>query len=87
MKSIWKWNLLVTDLQVIDVPVGTKFLTAQNQGGHLTLWGTVNQTNDLEPRTIAIYGTGNPVPDDPGTYIATVQQGPFVWHAFEVDRK
>lgn len=86
MKSIWKWNLLVTDLQVLRVPVGTKFLTVQDQEGWLRLWGVVNQTNDLEPRTIAIYGTGNPVPDDPGVYIATAQQGQFVWHIFEVKR-
>lgn len=87
MKSIWKWNLLVTDLQVIDMPVGTQLLTVQSQGGRLCLWGAVNQTNDLEPRTIAIYGTGNPVPDDPGHYIATAQQGQFVWHIFEIKRQ
>jgi hypothetical protein len=82
---IWKWELEVTDRQVIDMPVATQFLTVQVQRGALCLWGIVTPGEDVEPRMIRVYGTGNPIPVDPGRYIGTAQQGPFVWHVFEGD--
>ena len=50
---------------------------------------------DLEPqkgettsRVIEVLGTGHPMPDlDEGqdrVHVATVQDGPFVWHVFEI---
>jgi hypothetical protein len=34
-------------------------------------------------RTFRVIGTGWPVPD-PGTYLGTVFDGPYVWHVYEV---
>lgn len=84
MTTIWKFPLEITDTQQINVPVGTTFISSQFQNGVLCLWGIVNPDNILVQRTIDIIGTGNPF-RHPYTskFIATVQQGPLVWHIFE----
>jgi hypothetical protein len=83
---IWKAVLEVTDRQVVSVPVGAKFLSSQIQGNALCLWFLCDEKRQLEPRVIAIYGTGNPIPDEPGDYIATFQMhgGDLVFHVFEI---
>lgn len=84
---IWKWPLMITDRQTIEMPSGAKMLTVQMQGERPQLWALCDETNPLTERKIAIYGTGNPVPDEPGQYIATFQShgGLLVWHVFEED--
>lgn len=84
---IWKFPLEVTDRQELRLPVASKILTVQTQRGVPCLWALVNEetaANSL--RKIAIYGTGNPLPDNPGEYIATFQMhgGDLVFHVFEV---
>ena len=84
---IWKYPIVVADRVAITMPPGAQFLTAQVQHGTLCLWALVDDTKpDSETRTIAIYGTGNPIPDSPGKYISTFQLfgGDLVFHAFEL---
>jgi hypothetical protein len=83
---IWKAELDVTDRQNIRVPMGAKFLTAQMQGDQLCVWYECNPKNPLQERTIAIYGTGNMLPTDPGKYIATFQMlgGTLVFHVYDL---
>ena len=86
---IWKWNLSITDNQTLKMPVGAKILSAQVQRGNYCLWALCDDSKGVlsENREIAIYGTGNPIPDNPGKYISTFQllDGDLVFHAFEVD--
>ncbi len=81
---IYKYTLEVASLQTLELPAGARLLTAQMQGDALRLWAIVNPDHPTEGRTILISGTGNPFPEGTVAYIATVQQGPFVWHIFEV---
>jgi hypothetical protein len=83
--SIWKWQL-DADVQTVMIPVGAKLLDVQMQGGACCMWGLCDEKADKQPRRIAIYGTGNPMPDNPGEYIATFQMhgGALVFHAFEI---
>ena len=84
---IWKYPLEVTDRLALTMPPDAKFLTVQMQHGKPCLWALVDETKrDTATRRIAIYGTGNPMPDEPGTYIATFQMmgGDLVFHAFEL---
>lgn len=37
----------------------------------------------LVPRTFLVVPTGGDIPD-PGNYVGTVFEGPFVWHVYEV---
>jgi len=54
------------------------------QGHEICVWA---ETPSGDPftvtRTFRVIGTGFDVPD-PGAYIGTVFDGPFVWHVYEV---
>lgn len=85
--KIWKWPLEITDLQTLDIPSDATILTVQTQNGSPQLWALcATPVENTTPRHIAIYGTGNPLPDNVGRYISTFQMhdGAFVFHAFEV---
>lgn len=89
MWTIHKYPLQMTRKQTIHVPWVTDVLTAQFQRGVLQLWARVDTTTEYRDRVICIYGTGHPLPDQPGFYVATAQDGSFVWHVFDegfVDR-
>lgn len=84
---IWKYPLAVIDCQFLNMPIGAQLLTVQMQNGKPCLWALVDETaTETQRRGITIHGTGNPVPDDPGRYIATFQMmgGDLVFHAFEI---
>lgn len=71
--KIWKWTLDMVNSQVINVPAGAKLLTVQMQNSDPQIWALCDEHAEKVPRRIAIYGTGNPIPDEPGEYIATFQ--------------
>lgn len=84
---IWKYPLELTDLNEVKMPLGALTLTVQVQDETPCLWATVHENETrMETRRFAIYGTGNPMPHDPGFYIATFQMagGALVFHAFEL---
>jgi len=83
---IWKCKLKVTDEQVVELPDGAKFLDVQMQGEDCCIWTLCDETAPPKSRGIAIYGTGNPMPEYPGEYIATFQMagGALVFHVFEI---
>lgn len=98
MKTIWKFELSVTDVQRVPMPMGAVILTAREQ--HVSersevmareadvpmLWALVDPDAIKVDRIIGIVGTGNPAPDpdeDGGIYVGTAICGPFVWHIFD----
>ena len=83
---IWKYTIEVANHQELALHSEAKILAVQMQGGECRLWALVDETKkDMATRRIAIYGTGHPIPDDPGNYIGTFQimGGDLVFHAFE----
>lgn len=82
---IWKWTLEITGEQTLLLPAGAKLLDVQMQNGDCCLWAICDEKAEKAPRHIAIYGTGHPIQDDPGEYIATFQvyNGALVYHVFE----
>lgn len=76
----------VVGLQHVALPGGASILCVQMQGQHPQLWVLCDPDAPKETSAIAIYGTGNPLPNAPGRYIDTFQMhgGSLVWHAFEV---
>jgi hypothetical protein len=81
---IWKWPLKMAAEQDLQLPKGAKYLDVQLQGGEPQLWCMCDTNAPLESRRLMIHGTGNPMPDDPGEYVATFQTGALVWHLFDV---
>lgn len=74
---IWKYPLGLIDEQTVFVPQGTVPLTAQLQHGALQLWAQVDENETArkpdQALRIGIFGTGNPMPDNPGRYLSTFQ--------------
>lgn len=88
MKTIYKFHLFIDDDANIVMPVGAQIIAVQGQWDSPQLWAMVDTNAPEEVRTFCVYGTGHPLPEDPGTYIGTVQThgGRFVWHVFELAR-
>ena len=85
MKTIYKYELIIEDVQELMLPKGSEILCVQMQGKTPQLWAIVDPHAPKEPRMIEIYGTGHMLGDEPGEYIGTFQQyeGQLVWHVFE----
>lgn len=82
--TIWKFPLGIADYQAVMMPEGAQILTAQYQDDDvLCLWALVDPDAERVQRKIWVYDTGWELPDNPGTWIATVQRDSFVWHVFE----
>ena len=89
-KIIYKYPLVVQDVQTIKLPSNAEILSVQSQivntfrDRELVLWAIVNPQLDTEQeRTIHIIGTGNPMPNKVLKYLGTTQMNTFVWHIFE----
>lgn len=85
MKVIWKQVLDKTDKQVVKLPIGADILDVQVQGGKWCLWFLCRVDTPLEERHIVTYATGQQIDSVSGSYIGTIQDGPFVFHVFEED--
>lgn len=85
-RRIFKYPLTIEGEQYVEMPKDPEILCAQFQGGTLCVWAMVDPANAMRRIQFRIYGTGHPLPDDFGTYIATVQQPgtPLVWHLFVI---
>lgn len=91
MKTIWKFPLTVTDVQIVMMPPGAEILSVEIQGGIICLWALIDVKKETQlevPHQIEIVGTGNPMQQIDHwlsrKFIGTVQQGQFVWHIFEI---
>lgn len=87
---IWKFQLRVADMQIVEMPSGAEILSVQDQNGGLQMWAMVNPDAAKQQRTIEIVGTGNQMDNiiSKGlkrVHIDTVQtcHGSLVWHVFE----
>ena len=82
--QVWKYEFQPSHSTVsVKIPKGAKSLSVQTQGGTVCLWMLVDPDIERESREFACIGTGWDVPER-AHYLGTAQQGPFVWHLFEV---
>jgi len=83
-RTIHKFPLSLVERQIVEMPAGSEILSAQDQGGVVTLWALCDPRRGSGPVEVTIIGTGHPVPADLGLfyYVGTVQQSSFVWHVF-----
>jgi hypothetical protein len=91
MNKIFKYQLEVTDNQVIQMPENAEILTVQVQNIDLKqvpcLWARVNPDYIKRPYKIRTIGTGHPIEDDfngkyLGTYQLTELSEILVFHVF-----
>jgi hypothetical protein len=83
MKTIFKYQLSIEDIQFIKMPKGSDPFTAEFQGDQLCIWASVDTDAELEDREFKIFGTGQPL-DLSGLFrfIDTVHHTSGVWHIF-----
>lgn len=83
--AVWKWDLAVTDIQKLEMPVMAKLLCVQIQYGTPRLWALINPDALTEERTIVTLGTGLRFDSHPGEYVGTYQinNGLWVFHIFD----
>ena len=82
-----KYKISDDDFMQTDVLMrkGAVIRAVAMQGSVLCAWAeTPMQADSLTvKRTFCVVPTGGDIPD-PGTYLGTVFEGPFVWHIYEV---
>ena len=94
MMQIFKYNLDVQDIQMIQLQKGAKILSIGVQFEYPVIWALVDELAPLEERYFRIIGTGHPIDPEgriynfpmPGNYLGTFQltgAGTFVGHVFE----
>lgn len=94
MKTIYRYELRITDEQTVRIPGLIKFLSIDSsRSGHLTsdrieLWALVDTSMPEREHRVWIVGTGNPFPGeiDAGERQhlghALTSDGMFVWHVW-----
>lgn len=84
MNLIYKYKLDIADRQAIDLPVNARIIKCEEVFNDVFIWAIIKAENALEKVEFAIYGTGHPLPDDPGIYLNTLilNKGSFVIHVF-----
>ena len=87
MITIYKYPLLITDEQEIEIPFGSKILTAKFQQGSLFIWAEVDTEKMVVKKKIFLFGTGHEITQKVHEikYISTVfmLNQSIVWHIFE----
>ena len=86
-RTIWKYDVAITDTFALEMPAGAQLLDVQVQHeGGAQLWALVNPTQPTNMRVFRLVGTGHSVPDERLQYVGTFQLhgGALVFHLFEV---
>ena len=85
-QRIWKYKFKIDDYISITTKDRSVFLDAGMQDGEPCIWFWLDENSPDEVRNFRIYGTGHPLPDEPGHYLKTFTEfnGGLVWHLFEV---
>jgi hypothetical protein len=86
MKTIWKYEFDIADQVTLMIPPGhTKLHWGRQNPDKICLWALVDSSLIDEPNHFTVVGTGHDLSlsQNEMTYLASVQDGPFVWHVFE----
>lgn len=80
--KIYKYVLSKASTQLVHMPINAQIMDIQMQGGNPTMWAMVAPESEMIDVRIDMYATGEPLLDSDSQYLATVQDGDFVWHFF-----
>lgn len=83
MKTIYKYQLEITDRQVLQLPVNYFILDIQVQGYNPCMWVMVDTDAKYVDVPFYTYGTGHPIDNLNLIYLSTYQAGNLVFHVFE----
>lgn len=81
--KIHKYPLEINDVSTVHLPAGAQVLAVQIQSGKPCLWALVDPEADTETRLFTTRGTGKPLSEPIGDYVATYHLEGYVGHVFE----
>ena len=86
MSKIYKYPIMITEHQEIEIPNGYLVLDIKIQDGRAQLWAIVNPDNPPSVLKVAVYGTGCSVDTENVNlrHISTFIMGKYVFHAFQM---
>lgn len=89
MKTIYKYELKKESTQLIDIPSNSQVLSIEKQNGAIYMWALVETEMKAIQMRIDMFGTGERINVNTSNYdyLATVQDGDFVWHFLMVYEK
>jgi hypothetical protein len=80
------WKFAVNPFGRTQIVSGAIILHVGAQGDEVCVWALVNPSFPMTEVNIAAYGTGHPVPADPGRFLGTAQMDDgLVFHLFDGD--
>ena len=86
MRTIYKQQLEITDIQFIELPENSKILHLDNQGEHsVCIWYECETKNPKKRVTVYCFGTGHEMPNNDNLrYIGTalILEGRGVFHYY-----
>lgn len=95
MRTIYKFQLALTDTQTFPISPTHKILSVGEQNGQLVLWAVIETDEPFsDSAVIEIRGTGHPICEEDNlidlykyyNFIGTVQSfNGLVWHIFHSD--
>jgi len=85
VKTVWKYRLPEPGhSSYIPMPPGATIVHVALQGAWVYMWAIADPTKIADQvRRFAVVPTGQEVPES-ATYLGTVHDQGFVWHAFEI---
>ncbi len=86
-KSIWKFDIPMTNTAEILAPKGAEWLHVDTQNGWPYIWARVDTEAAQVPHEFCVLGTGHPMSGEEGRHIGSFQMhdGALVYHVFERD--
>ena len=83
--NVYKYEVPMVDVFTLPLPAAAKILFFGAQGGGLFDWVLLNPGMPATERKLRLAGTGHPIEETIRRHIGSAQQGPFVWHLFEIE--
>lgn len=85
--KVLKYELEITSSQMIDMPIGSRIISAKEQRGKLCIWALSDLRCSNKSKEIKIVGTGHDIDYDIGEYYfnfvdTVVMSDGLVWHIF-----
>ena len=91
MLTICKYTVPVVDYFFLDLPLGAKILSVQEQYDRPQIWALVDPQNPKETRNFRLVGAGHPIKEEKEilNFIGAFQleKGTFVSHVFEIKKE
>ena len=83
--SVWKFPIKIEDEFHCDLPLGSKILHVDTQGGEAFIWCLVDPAATVRPVKFLLRGTGHPFKEGVALecrHVGTFQNGALVFHLF-----